>query len=387
MQREIDEVRKQQQQQQYFIDGPGRMTSALQLLPPPSSSSSSLSAVPNVSYSNLTINPKIEQEEEEEHQDYAIRQTASELYSSDPDFANSFVTPMANTIVASDNEASNGFVRDGRKLPYVFEANDSGTRKRSSKILPVCGVCGKRFVCVTTMKRHLVTHTGEKPFACKICGKQYTQKGNLRVHERTHRNDRPFECNICYQKFYRKEPMQKHQWRQHGVVHFKSRPNLPNPPSTSSIPADIPVDINVPQQPSVLSEGVRYNSIVDQIKKQSFETFGESSRDLNGPSPPPPSQPKTSYASFELITRETAKSETTAGSAAMMAAAALNMTTSSNKLLNSSKLDNEDRNLSNFLHTFLKNLLKANLSIALHSHMCLPMIFQFVHQMLIFWIL
>ncbi|CAB4059067.1 unnamed protein product [Lepeophtheirus salmonis] len=85
------------------------------------------------------------------------------------------------TIVASDNDVSNGFVKDGKALPYVFEATESGLRKRSNKILPVCGVCGKKFVCV--------------------CGKQYTQKGNLRVHERTHRNDRPFECNICHQKF------------------------------------------------------------------------------------------------------------------------------------------------------------------------------------------
>merc|ERR1712223_817615 len=128
-------------------------------------------------------------------------------------------------------------------LPYVFEANKSGNRKRTSKILPVCAVCGKKFVCVTTMKRHLVTHTGEKPFSCKVCGKQYTQKGNLRVHERTHRNDRPFECNICHQKFYRKEPMQKHQWRQHGIVHFKSRP--PNAvteqdPSFTASPAPTP---------------------------------------------------------------------------------------------------------------------------------------------------
>jgi hypothetical protein len=138
------------------------------------------------------------------------------------------------TIVAADGDVSNGFVMSGRSLPYVFEASESGIRKRSSKILPVCAVCSKRFVCVTTMKRHLVTHTGEKPFSCKVCGKQYTQKGNLRVHERTHRNDRPFECNICHQKFYRKEPMQKHQWRQHGVVHFKTRPNNCSESSTTS---------------------------------------------------------------------------------------------------------------------------------------------------------
>ncbi len=30
------------------------------------------------------------------------------------------------TIVASDNEVSNGFVKDGKRLPYVFEANESG---------------------------------------------------------------------------------------------------------------------------------------------------------------------------------------------------------------------------------------------------------------------
>ena len=30
------------------------------------------------------------------------------------------------TIVAADNEVSNGFVKSGRSLPYVFEANESG---------------------------------------------------------------------------------------------------------------------------------------------------------------------------------------------------------------------------------------------------------------------
>lgn len=159
-------------------------------------------------------------------------------------------------VTASDGQVSNGFVLHGQNLPYVFEeaTDPSGARKKSSKILPVCAVCGKRFVCVTTMKRHLVTHTGEKPFSCKICGKHYTQKGNLRVHERTHRNDRPFECQICHQKFYRKEPMQKHQWRQHGIVHLKSSSRSSNsgseeaaptpPPAPAPTPAPNPTPIN-----------------------------------------------------------------------------------------------------------------------------------------------
>merc|ERR1719461_823272 len=159
---------------------------------------------------------------------------------------------ITRAVVANDTDVSNGFVKDGKTLPYVFEANDAGFRKRSSKILPECAICGKKFVCVTTMKRHLVTHTGERPFNCKICGKQYTQKGNLRVHERTHRNDRPFECNICHQNFFRKEPMQKHQWRQHGIGHYKSRPHGPDGTSIGIIGA----------------ETILYNSLIDRIKTE-----------------------------------------------------------------------------------------------------------------------
>jgi len=155
------------------------------------------------------------------------------------------------TISTNKHEVANGFVKNGSSLPYVYETNDSGNRKRSSKMIPICGICGKKFVCVTTMKRHLVTHTGEKPFSCKVCGKQYTQKGNLRVHERTHANHRPFECNICKQKFYRKEPMQKHQWRQHAIVHFKTRPAN----SSSAAPLAI-----------IGAEGVLYNSLLRGIK-------------------------------------------------------------------------------------------------------------------------
>jgi hypothetical protein len=34
---------------------------------------------------------------------------------------------LSRTIIASDNEVSNGFVKDGKRLPYVFEASEPGT--------------------------------------------------------------------------------------------------------------------------------------------------------------------------------------------------------------------------------------------------------------------
>eukprot|EP00095_Tigriopus_kingsejongensis_P010926 maker-scaffold206_size259025-snap-gene-0.9 protein:Tk10926 transcript:maker-scaffold206_size259025-snap-gene-0.9-mRNA-1 annotation:"low quality protein: zinc finger protein 705a-like" len=305
--------RRQPSPARFFIDGPGRLSNALQLMTSALNSVSSLedpplpplnrdtSPPPNHSYSHHNhlpthFNPAHdeagEEEEEEQHLHYLDIPTIDEPTEVKFAIPDTIKAMAGKTIVASDNEVSNGFVKDGKMLPYVFEANEAGTRKRSSKILPVCGVCGKRFVCVTTMKRHLVTHTGEKPFACKICGKQYTQKGNLRVHERTHRNDRPFECNICHQKFYRKEPMQKHQWRQHGVVHFKSRPlGAPCDP----VPTPSPIQTTVKPPVVSASEGVLYNSIVDQIKNSGMESYNQDSRSLNGPPPPPTS---SSYMNF-----------------------------------------------------------------------------------------
>jgi len=208
------------------------------------------------------------------------------------------------TIVASDADVSNGFVKSGRSLPYVFEASESGIRKRSSKILPVCAVCEKRFVCVTTMKRHLVTHTGEKPFSCKVCGKQYTQKGNLRVHERTHRNDRPFECHVCHQKFYRKEPMQKHQWRQHGIIHQKTRPNCEATPQLSNTPTP---EHHLPQQPSQQPQLVHQPQLIQPqlIQPQLVPQPQKAATSL--PPPPPPTPLSLVEPPKPLITSRPAK--------------------------------------------------------------------------------
>lgn len=46
----------------------------------------------------------------------------------------------------------------------------------------VCPTCSKAFVLGTDLKRHLLIHTGEKPFKCPHCPHRANRKGNLLVH-------------------------------------------------------------------------------------------------------------------------------------------------------------------------------------------------------------
>lgn len=46
----------------------------------------------------------------------------------------------------------------------------------------ICSVCGMEFKYLCGLTRHLLTHTGEKPFECKYCKNKFTQKGTLARH-------------------------------------------------------------------------------------------------------------------------------------------------------------------------------------------------------------
>lgn len=57
----------------------------------------------------------------------------------------------------------------------------------------VCCYCNRRFGWSTDLKRHVILHTGEKPFQCKVCPTAFTRKFLLQNHmKRMH----PDKCKM-----------------------------------------------------------------------------------------------------------------------------------------------------------------------------------------------
>lgn len=60
----------------------------------------------------------------------------------------------------------------------------------------ICNSCGKAFVENSKLRRHMLVHTGERPFRCNWpgCGKRFSLDFNLKTHMRIHTGDKNRMC-------------------------------------------------------------------------------------------------------------------------------------------------------------------------------------------------
>ncbi|KAJ1469666.1 hypothetical protein T484DRAFT_1661276 [Baffinella frigidus] len=83
-----------------------------------------------------------------------------------------------------------------------------------------CTICGKFLLYSSLLARHMLTHTGDRPYACTTCGKAFAQSGSLMRHMRTHSGDRPFVCTTCGKAFAQSGSLMRHMRTHDGVRPF-----------------------------------------------------------------------------------------------------------------------------------------------------------------------
>ncbi|XP_069814155.1 ras-responsive element-binding protein 1 isoform X3 [Dendropsophus ebraccatus] len=147
----------------------------------------------------------------------------------------SSVNAMMSAVMSTTNIAENGANLQNTKSPgkcppqnRIGRRNQESKEEKSSYTCPLCEkVCNSQHQLTMHIRQHN-TDTGGTDHSCSICGKSLSSASSLDRHMLVHSGERPYKCSMCGQSFTTNGNMHRHM-----KIHEKD----PNAAITTSPPS------------------------------------------------------------------------------------------------------------------------------------------------------